>query len=128
MSKQLILITAPFNCGHCVKAIKELPSICEEQGFEFIEMKNEKGSKDNLPVDLYPTIMVDPYELWLEEDQVVLVDAVKEKSLSYHGNLEHAIKRISYLSVVTKEEDYTLTGFIESYKNIIKQLTSKFKI
>tara|TARA_R110002020_G_scaffold332500_1_gene547907 strand:- start:907 stop:1158 length:252 start_codon:yes stop_codon:yes gene_type:complete len=58
MSKQLILITAPFNCGHCVKAIKELPSICEEQGFEFIEMKNEKGSKDNLPVDLYPTIMV----------------------------------------------------------------------
>jgi len=58
MSKQLILITAPFNCGHCAKAIKELPSICEEQGFEFIEMKNEASSKDNLPVDLYPTIMV----------------------------------------------------------------------
>ncbi len=58
MSKQLILITAPFNCGHCTKAIKELPSICEENGFEFIEMQNEKGSKDNLPVDLYPTIMV----------------------------------------------------------------------
>ena len=58
MSKQLILITAPFNCGHCTKAIKELPPICEEQGFEFIEMKNEKGSNDNLPVDLYPTIMV----------------------------------------------------------------------
>ena len=39
MSKQLIIITAPFNCGHCAKALKELPSICEEQGFEFIEMK-----------------------------------------------------------------------------------------
>ena len=72
--------------------------------------------------------VLDPYELWLEEDQVVLVDAVKEKSLSYHGNLEHAIKRISYLSVVTKEEDYTLTGFIESYKNIINKLTLKYKI
>ena len=60
MSKQLILISAPFNCGHCARAIKELPSICEENGFEFIEMKNEKEQKpeDNLPVDLYPTIMV----------------------------------------------------------------------
>ena len=69
-----------------------------------------------------------PYELWLEEDQIVLVDAEKEKSLSYHGNLEHTIKKVAYLSVVSKEEDYTLTGFIESYKNIVEQLTSKFKI
>lgn len=68
------------------------------------------------------------YELWLEEDQIVLVDTDKEKALSYHGNLEHAIKKISYLSIVSKEQDYTLTGFIESYRNIIEQLTSKFKI
>ena len=59
MSKQLILITAPFGCGHCARAIKELPSLCEEQGFEFIEMKNDSKEKDDkLPVDLYPTIMV----------------------------------------------------------------------
>ena len=60
MSKQLIMITAPFNCGHCSKALKELPSLCEENGFEFIEMKNEKTEdpNDKLPVDLYPTIMV----------------------------------------------------------------------
>ena len=69
-----------------------------------------------------------PYELWLEEDQIVLMDIVKNKALSYHGNLEHAVKRISYLSVVSKEVDYTLTGFIESYKNIVEQLTLKFKI
>tara|TARA_R110002020_G_scaffold64211_1_gene170563 strand:+ start:268 stop:543 length:276 start_codon:yes stop_codon:yes gene_type:complete len=69
-----------------------------------------------------------PYELHLEEDQIVLVDSKKEKTLSYHGNLEHAIKRVSYLSVVTKEKDYTLTGFIESYKNIIEHLTKKFKV
>ena len=69
-----------------------------------------------------------PYELWLEEDQIILVNALKEKSISYHGSLEHAIKKISYLSVVSQEEDYTLTGFIESYKNIVKQLTLKFKI
>ena len=68
------------------------------------------------------------YELWLEEDQIVLVDASKEKTLSYHGNLEYAIKKVSYLSMVSKEEDYTLAGFIESYKNIVEQLTSKFKI
>jgi hypothetical protein len=59
MSKQLILITAPFNCGHCAKAVKELPPLCEEHGWEFIEMQNKKdGGTDNLPVDLYPTIMV----------------------------------------------------------------------
>ena len=68
------------------------------------------------------------YELWLEEDQIVLVDTSKDKPLSYHGDLEHAIKKISFLSIVSKEQNYTLTGFIESYKNIVKQLTSKFKI
>ena len=69
-----------------------------------------------------------PYELWLEEDQIVLVDTNRDKALSYHGNLEHAIKRISYLSVVSEETDYTLTGFLESYINIINKLTQKFKI
>tara|TARA_Y100000592_G_scaffold9189_1_gene12819 strand:- start:597 stop:851 length:255 start_codon:yes stop_codon:yes gene_type:complete len=59
MSKQLILITAPFNCGHCAKAIKELPPICEEKGWEFIEMKNDpKDKENNLPVDMYPTVMI----------------------------------------------------------------------
>ena len=69
-----------------------------------------------------------PYELWLEEYQIVLIDTNRNKALSYHGNLEHAIKRISYLSVVSEETDYTLTGFLESYKNIIEQLTLKYKI
>ena len=68
------------------------------------------------------------YELWLEEDQIVLVDTSRDKTLSYHGSLEHAVKKVSYFSVVSIEEDYTLTGFIESYKNIVEQLTSKFKV
>ena len=72
--------------------------------------------------------ILSPYELWLEEDQVVLVDADKEKSLSYHGSLEHAVKKVSYLSLVSQEEDYTLTGFIESYNNIVNKITEKFKI
>ena len=58
MSKQLILITADFNCGHCARAIKEAPALCESNGWEFTEIKNEKGSEDNLPVDMYPTVMV----------------------------------------------------------------------
>ena len=69
-----------------------------------------------------------PYELWLEEDQIVLMDVSKNKSISYHGNLEHAVKRISYLSVISEEIDYTLTGFLESYNNIKNQLIEKFKI
>mgnify|MGYP003130153362 CR=1 FL=1 len=59
MNKQLIIITAPFNCGHCTKAVNELPAVCEEHGWEFIEMPNEKGNtpEDELPVTMYPTIM-----------------------------------------------------------------------
>ena len=59
IEKQLIIITAPFNCGHCARALKELPTYCEANGWEFIEMKNEgKGSEDDFPVNTYPTIMI----------------------------------------------------------------------
>ena len=57
MSKQLIMITAPFNCGYCETAKKDLPSICEENGFELIEMQNENNKDEDLPVNIYPTIM-----------------------------------------------------------------------
>ena len=57
MSKQLIMITAPFNCGYCETAKKDLPSICEENGVELIEMQNENNKDEDLPVNMYPTIM-----------------------------------------------------------------------
>ena len=57
MSKQLIMITAPFNCGYCETAKKDLPSIYEENGFELIEMQNENNTDEDLPVNMYPTIM-----------------------------------------------------------------------
>ena len=57
MSKQLILITAPFNCPHCTRAMKELPPYCEENGWEFIEMKNTRA-EDDFPVSTYPTVMI----------------------------------------------------------------------
>ena len=57
MSKQLILITAPFNCGFCKTAQKELPALCESKGWELIEFENEKGA-DAFPVETYPTFMV----------------------------------------------------------------------
>jgi hypothetical protein len=55
MSKQLILITAPFNCGYCETAKKELPSICESKGYEFVEVEDDP--KDALGADNYPTVM-----------------------------------------------------------------------
>ena len=57
MSKQLIMITAPFNCGFCKKAQQELPEICKNSGWELVEMENERGD-DSLPVESYPTFMV----------------------------------------------------------------------
>ena len=57
MSKQLILITAPFNCGYCETAKKELPALCESKGWELIEMEDEQGDS-GFPVDTYPTLMI----------------------------------------------------------------------
>ena len=57
MSKQLILITAPFNCGYCKKALEELPPLCESKGWEFIEIEDEKGDS-GFPVETYPTLML----------------------------------------------------------------------
>ena len=57
MSKQLILITAPFNCGYCGKAQQELPKLCESKGWELIEIEDEKGDS-GFPVATYPTFMV----------------------------------------------------------------------
>ena len=68
-----------------------------------------------------------PYELWLEEDQVVLMDTNKDKPIGYYSSIEGAIKRISSLSLVSKQQDYTLAGFIESYNNITNKLTSTLK-
>ena len=56
-NKQLILITAPFNCGFCKKAQTELPKLCESKGWELIEIENEKGA-EQFPVESYPTFMV----------------------------------------------------------------------
>jgi thioredoxin-related protein len=54
--KQLILITAPFKCGFCEDAKKDLPKLCEKYGFELIELEDDP--KDALGADSYPTIML----------------------------------------------------------------------
>jgi len=56
MAKQLILITAPFNCGHCKKAQQELPDWTSKNGWEYTEIEDDP--KDKLGTDTYPTIMI----------------------------------------------------------------------
>ena len=57
-NKQLILITAPFNCGFCKRAQAELPELCESKGWELIELVNDAKGEDKFPVESYPTFMV----------------------------------------------------------------------
>ena len=71
--------------------------------------------------------VIAPYELWIEEDQVVLIDTTKNKPLGYYGSMECAVKQISKLSIVSKNTDYTLAGFIQSYNNITEKLTKNIK-
>ena len=71
--------------------------------------------------------VIAPYEIWVEEDQYVLVDTSKDKPVGYYSNLSNAVHKISRLGLANQKEDYTLAGFIESFNNIKDQLTQPFK-
>ena len=68
-----------------------------------------------------------PYEIWMDEDQFTLLNTDNGKTLGYYSELPQVIKKISRLSLANAKNDYTLTGFIESYNNIKDQLTKPFK-
>ena len=86
----------------------------------------QKGQTKKISTIKDPSI--DPYEIHIEEDQFILVDSSKNKPLSYHGDLKSAIVKISRMSLAAEETSYTLTGFIESYNNIVNRITNKAKI
>ena len=85
----------------------------------------QKGQTKKMSIIKDPVIA--PYQIYVEEDQYILVDAEKDKALSYHGALDTAIHKISRMHLASLREDYTLTGFIESYNNIKNQITKLFK-
>ena len=70
---------------------------------------------------------ITPYEVWIDEDQFTLLNTDNNKTIGYFGTLEQVIVKVSRLSLANSREDYTLTGFIESYNNIKDQLTQPFK-
>ena len=70
---------------------------------------------------------ISPYEVWVDEDQFTLLNTDNDKIIGYYGSLEKAINKVSRLSLANSREDYTLTGFIESFNNIKNQLTQPFK-
>ena len=71
--------------------------------------------------------VIAPYEIWVEEDQYVLVDTIKDKPLGYFSDLSSAVNKISRLGLANQKENYTLNGFIESFNNIQNKLTKPFK-
>ena len=71
--------------------------------------------------------VIAPYEVWVDEDQFTLLNTDNDKIIGYYGSLEKAITKVSRLSLANSKEDYTLTGFIESFNNIKNQLTQPFK-
>jgi len=73
-------------------------------------------------------VAIAPYEIWMDEDQFTLLNTDNDKTLGYYSSLDKVILKVSRLSLANAKEDYTLTGFIESYNNIKDQLTKPFKI
>ena len=71
--------------------------------------------------------VIAPYEIWVEEDQYVLVNTAKDKPVGYYSNIATAIDKISRLGLANQKEEFTLAGFIESFNNIKDQLTQPFK-
>ena len=68
-----------------------------------------------------------PYEIQVEEDQFVLIDTDKDKPLGYYTQLDRAILKVSRMSLANAKEEYTLSGFIESFNNIKNKLTKPYK-
>ena len=85
----------------------------------------QKGQTKRMSIIKDPVIA--PYEIQVEEDQYVLIDTEKEKPLGYYSDLEHAIQKISRMSLANQKEEYTLAGFIESFNNIKNKLTNSIK-
>ena len=71
--------------------------------------------------------VIAPYEIWVEEDQYVLVNTAKDKPVGYYSNIATAIDKISRLGLANQKEEFTLAGFIESFNNIKNQLTNSIK-
>ena len=85
----------------------------------------QKGQTKRMSMIKDPIIA--PYEIQVEEDQFVLVDTEKDKPLGYYSDLEHAILKVSRMSLANAKDEYTLAGFIESFNNIRKKLTNSIK-
>ena len=85
----------------------------------------QKGQTKRMSTIKDPIIA--PYEIQVEEDQFVLIDTDKDKPLGYYSDLEHAILRVSRMSLANAKEEYTLAGFIESFNNIKNKLTQPYK-
>ena len=85
----------------------------------------QKGQTKRMSIIKDPVIA--PYEIQVEEDQYVLIDTKKDKPLGYYSDLEHAIQKISRMSLANQKEEYTLAGFIESFNNIKNKLTKSIK-
>ena len=85
----------------------------------------QKGQTKRMSIIKDPVIA--PYEIQVEEDQFVLVDSIKDKPLGYYSSLDAAVKRVSRMSLANQKENYTLTGFIESFNNIKNKITKPFK-
>ena len=71
--------------------------------------------------------VIAPYEIWVEEDQYVLVDTAKDKPVGYYSNMANAISKISRLGLANQKEEFTLAGFIESFNNIKNKLTNSIQ-
>ena len=90
MSKQLILITAPFNCGHCARALKELPPICEEKGWEPFQLKILK-SDITFYIDRNQDWVDSQLKLAMQKEKVDFLESII-KSLNGRGfNINAAI-------------------------------------
>mgnify|MGYP003673466914 FL=1 len=85
----------------------------------------QKGQTKRMSTIKDPIIA--PYQIQVEEDQFVLIDTDKDKPLGYYSDLEHAILRVSRMSLANAKEEYTLAGFIESFNNIKNKLTKPYK-
>ena len=68
-----------------------------------------------------------PYEIYVEEEQYILLEKDKQKTLGYFTTLNGLVSKLSRIMVANKNKTYTLSEFTNNIKEIQNKLTTNFK-
>ena len=85
----------------------------------------QKGQTKRMSIIVDDSIY--PYEVHIEEEQYILIQTEKQKTLGYFTTLKSLVSKLARIIMANEGEKYTLAEFADNMKNIHNKLTTNFK-